>query len=387
MTDHQRFDGDDVERKLQRRVTEALVKNQELVPLTEAEVALAEARGVAFEGDLPDGLKHFAPRADVSPKNVVALETRRARNRSWVGYALSFGLGAAAAASVMWYAQREASSSRIVVAKEPLDPLQAKPVLPAGGHPGTIGPLATCPDSCCAGTDCAAAKSPLRECASLRRCIRCDAGATASRFRIRVGRLAPSETTRFLLDKSPGRALEICVRAGSSELFCTPAQANAPEEEAWASLPLVASPADLLAGLTVQVRWVGDTDPVAVWAKPVDSNPTVLCSGIAAKPTLPDGEPIGSLSIFLDDPYYVELGRAGSTQALLSATNQLKFSGVAPLLYQTTATGNERFAISLGPYDKLTAESLRWATLNQGGEAKIVLGFDYRGTAARPALP
>jgi hypothetical protein len=147
---------------------------------------------------------------------------------------------------------------------------------------------------------------------------------------------------------------------------------------------LVASPADLLAGLTVQVRWVGEADAMAIWSKPVDTNPTVLCNGIAVKPKLPDGELVGSVSIFLDDAYYVELGRAPRTQALLDATSQLKFAGGSPLLYETTAAANGRFAMSLGPFDRATADSVRWAVLHQGGDAKIVLGFDYRGTAARP---
>lgn len=77
-----------------------------------------------------------------------------------------------------------------------------------------------------------------------------------------------------------------------------------------------------------------------MWTKPIETNPTVLCNGIAIKPRLPDGELVGSLSIFLDDSYYVELGRASRTQALLEATSQLKFAGGYPLLYQTTATAN-----------------------------------------------
>lgn len=387
MTDSRQYDGDDNERKAERWVTDALVKHQELIPLTEAEVAEAEARGIAFVGELPDGLKTFTPRPEGGFENVVALAPRRKVRQAWIGYGLAAGLGAAAAAPLTWFVQRDASLVRTVAGREPLSPMQANPVLPAGSLHATIGPLTNCADSCCAGPDCAAAKATLQECPSQRRCIRCDEGAADSRFRIRIGRLAPSETTLFLLDKSPGRALEICVRVGSSNLVCTPAQANTAEDEAWASLPLVATPADLLAGLTVQLRWVGEVDAVAQWTKPVDSSPTVLCGGISAKPRLPDGEALGSLSVFLDDPFYVELGRAASTQALLNVTSHLKFDGLWPLLYQTAGSGSERFAVSLGPFDKRTAEALRWATLHQGSDAKIVLGFDYRGTAARPSQP
>lgn len=386
MTDSPKYDHD-AERRTEQWVAETLVKHQELIPLSSAEVAEAEARGVAFEGELPDSLKRYSPGAGDVPKNVVSLASHRASQRAWVGQGLAAILGAAAAVAVLWSWQRYQAETKTVVGREPHSPLQSNPVLPAGGQrtPVTTSPL--CSEACCAGSDCAAAKSPLKECASQRRCIHCDVGAADSRMRIRIGRLAPSETTQFLLDKSPGRALELCVRVASSELLCTPAQANTPQDEAWAALPLVASPADLLGGLTVQVRWVGESDAMAMWSKPIETNPTVLCNGIAIKPKLPDGELVGSLSIFLDDPYYVELGRAPRTQSLLDATSGLKFAGGSPFLYETTAAANERFAMSLGPFDRATADSVRWAVLHQGGDAKIVLGFDYRGTAARPPQP
>lgn len=386
MTDGPKFDPD-VERRTEQRVVEALVKHQELIPITSAEVAEAEAKGVAFEGALPDSLRRFLPSTGDVPKNVVALNSRRASRRAWLGHGLAAILGAAAAAAVMWSWQRYEAQTKMVVGREPLGPAQSNPVLPAAGLQTPIATSLACSEACCAGSNCATAKSPLKECASQRRCIHCNAGASDSRLRIRIGRLAPSETTQFLLDKSPGRALELCVRVASSDLLCTPAQANTPHDEAWAALPLVATPADLLGGLTVQVRWVGETDAMAIWSKPVETNPAVLCNGIAIKPKLPDGESIGSLSIFLDDSYYVELGRAARTQALLDATRQLKLAGGDPLLYETSAAGDGRFAMSLGPFDKATADAVRWAVLHQGGDAKIVLGFDYRGTAARPPQP
>lgn len=386
MTDSPKCDHD-AERRTEQCLVDALVKHQALIPLTSVEVAEAEAKGVAFEGELPDSLKRFLPSTGDVSKNVVALSSRRESRRAWIGHGLAAILGAAAAAALMWSWQKYEAQTKMVVGRDPLSSVQSNPALPAAGLQTPIAGALACSEACCAGSNCATAKASLRECASQRLCIHCNAGASDSRLRIRIGRLAPSETTQFLLDKSPGRALELCVRVASSELLCTPAQANAPHDEAWAALPLVASPADLLGGLTVQVRWVGETDAMAIWSKPVETNPAVLCNGIAIKPKLPDGELIGSLSVFLDDSYYVELGRAPRTQALLDATRQLKLAGAEPLLYETIAGGDDRFAMSLGPFNKATADSVRWAVLHQGGDAKIVLGFDYRGTAARPSQP
>jgi hypothetical protein len=200
---------------------------------------------------------------------------------------------------------------------------------------------------------------------------------------LRIGRLAPSATGKFLLDKSPGKALETCVRVASSPLSCVSAYAGSDDEEAWVSLPLTATSADLLAGITVQLRFVGDEDPMAEWRYPVESSVAVLCNGLAVKLKLPDGEIVGSLSMFLDDAYYVELGRGKLPSELTRRLSTLQFKGASPNLFETDAVESNRYALSIGPVDKATAEAAKWSVLRQGGDAKIVLGFDYRGRAPR----
>lgn len=385
MTDNPKHHRADADGEVERWVATALAKSHELIPLTEAEVAEAEAMGVPLEGELPEGVKRYSPRAR---DKVVRLTPERmvARSRAWVGHAVAGLLGAAAMAA-LWVWHQPEGTPPLRLAREPLGPTEAGPVLPAAGRQVTIGPLPACGESCCAGTDCAAAKTGLKTCASRRRCIRCDEGAEDARYRIRIGRLAPSDEMRQLLDKSPDRSFELCVRVATSKLVCTPAHANTVEDESWASLPLVASRGDLLAGLTVQVRSVGEAEVVAEWAMPIECNPLVLCNGIAVRPKLSDGNAAGSLSLFLDDAYFVELGRSASASELLNAIRQLPLSGVSPQVYETDAPGKEHYAIGLGPFDKHAAEILRWSALEHGTNAKLVLGFDYRGASTRPPQP
>lgn len=217
----------------------------------------------------------------------------------------------------------------------------------------------------------------------MRRCVSCVSDSPDGRFRLRIGRLAPSPTGKFLLEKSPGKSLELCVRVAASPLACIKAYAGADGDEAWVSLPLTATSADLLAGLTVYLRWSGEEEPMAEWSYPIEANAAVLCNGIAVKAKLPDGEPVGSLSIFLDDAYYVELGRARSVGELEQLVQSLRLGSTKPKVFETESQAGEHFVVTLGPMSKAAAESTRWAVMGQGGTAKLVLGFDYRGSAMR----
>jgi len=173
------------------------------------------------------------------------------------------------------------------------------------------------------------------------------------------------------------------VRIAGSPLHCTKAFATAENEEAWSLLPMTATANDLLAGVTVQLRWIGEGESMAEWSFPIQSNPTVLCNGISVKAKLPDGEPVGSLSMFLDDAYYVELGRSNSMRELGQRVLVHKFVGMGPQIYETESSGQGRFAVTVGPMSQTLAEATRWAVLARGADAKLVFGFDYRGNALR----
>ena len=386
MTEREPPDIDQHDEPLEDWVIDALVERQVLVPISESEVARAERDGLAFEGLLPDSLRGFAPRASLAQAplaTVVALHERRTltRKQAWLGHGLSAVAGAAAAAAALLVWKGHYHDKSLHLAQDH-NAIATFATVPAGGSvPTAIGPFAVCGTPCCAGTDCSEAKAALRQCASLRRCVSCASIASDERYRLRIGRMAPTSTGQFLLDKTPGKSLELCVRVASSPLACSKAFAGGDGEEAWVPLPLTATSADLLAGLTVQLRWVGEDDAMASWSYPIENNATVLCNGIAVKVKLPDGEVVGSLSMFLDDAYYVELGRGKSLIELGQRVAKLRFEDIRPQIYETAGSVNERFAVTIGPMGKAAAEAARYAAFVQGFEARVVNGFDYRGNA------
>jgi hypothetical protein len=176
--------------------------------------------------------------------------------------------------------------------------------------------------------------------------------------------------------------LEACFRVNavsSGNFSCIPAQARGDSDEAWAHLPIVASGADLLSGLVVQLRWRGEATAIGEWTSPIQSNTAVLCSGLSIKPKQPDGELLGTLSVFLDDTYYVEIGRGRETAGLMKLIHGYQFEGVVAKLFETEGGGDYRFVATLGPMSKVAAEQGRWQLLQHGAEAKVVVGLDYRG--------
>jgi hypothetical protein len=105
----------------------------------------------------------------------------------------------------------------------------------------------------------------------------------------------------------------------------------------------------------------------------------VLCNGLSIKVKQPDGEVLGMLSAFLDDTYFVELGRGSEPAKLAELARSYRFEGVVPKIFETSAKGDVHFALVLGPMGKSAAERARWAVLQRKGQAKIAIGADHMG--------
>lgn len=350
-------------REIDRALDDALGP---FVPTTEAEVARAEAELAAQPTPLPASLAEYRPRPKaLAPKRgaVVPLVTHGAM--ALLGAAAALALTLRRAPAPLPSAESGGSATTSAVAAT----TSAVPVI-------DLAPAAACGSACCGGRDCAAAPKDLRTCPSGRACIGCageDPGA--AQYRFKISGLAPSEAGKTALAAGP---LEVCARVASSDLVCGPAYVNRDGSDRWLELPLVASAGDTISGVTVLVRTPGAKQALAEWSQPVPATPAVLCKGLLVDPRTPEGAVFGYVSLFLIDSSWVEIGRAGSVATLRAELARFA-PGTRLSVFDTAQPGERRFALALGPYSSARAERVRWAVLEQGGQAVTVVGTDYRG--------
>ena len=373
------------EEALEALVADGFASRGELPPITEAEVERAERSGVEFEGELPPALREYAPAIerparDAGPPSsraapvasVRRLPTARA---SYLTHLLAAGIGAAAAAALFLAQGTRETPSTGIPSSEP--PVHAKDAAPEEKY--LIGPVRRC-EPCCAGAECKAAPPDARSCSSGRRCISCsNSELLSSRYRVRVGALAPTASAKALLDSANAKGFDICVRVGSSAFACGPAHALGDGDRQWTTLPLVPSAQDALSGVELELRFRGAQKALGRWLSPVPINATVLCKGLFVKPKSEAGDTLGVVSVFLDDAHFVELLRSDRVDELVSYRTRFQLSDVSPKIFETRGSGKERFALVLGPLDQPSAERLRWAVLEKGRSARIVEGIDHVG--------
>lgn len=378
---------------------EAFSARGELLPTTEAEVARAERDGVEFEGELPESLRSFSRRDRMAASvrasgdsalpgaglpRVVSLDEVRARRRGrWVGYA-SAGVLGAAAASVFWvWAGPGPRDVDVFPAGDP----SSTAAVSAAPSPLAIEAVRSCESPCCAGSSCARAEGPLKECSSGRTCVPCSLDhLRGSLYRLRVGSLALSPAGAERRDKERWGALELCVRVGSSDASCVAAHVGSGTDEVWSTLPTAVSAQDLVAGFELDVRRKGGTSPLATWKHAVVTNPTLLCRGLSVSPKPPGGEILGTLSVFFTDAHFVELARGETVPPLVDRARAISFADVSPEIYESTRQGSGRFALVVGPLDKVASERLRWKLLDANVPATVTIGGDYLGQP-RPVRP
>jgi hypothetical protein len=178
------------------------------------------------------------------------------------------------------------------------------------------------------------------------------------------------------------KGLQICAELQGKSLGCRSAVEEPGDLLDWSSLPVATTSGQLVGGLRVELRNAGSATtaaPLATWASAVTVTPDTLCRGLSARLTA-DALNIGRVSVFFDDPYYVELGRASTVSQLLTLKNRFRVTGENSIkVYETTSAGDEAFALVLGPTDRVGSERARWQLLDQNLNAPIVLGADFRG--------
>jgi hypothetical protein len=383
--DDRRAPGDD---DLDALVADAFALRGEIVPTTAAEVRAAEEGGVEFEGELPPALAALGEASHASPlpppsRAIASMDDRRrARERRlapfWT-HAGSFALGVAAAACALLFlrapgreaAHREPDAGPAGTAAASSAATPARVVIPA---------VSSCREACCAGSSCAAAQGELKACASGRTCVGCGEVAEAGAvYRVRIGSVSP---TRALEGKELS-ALDLCVRVGGSPWSCEPAHADPATRPQGRTLPTLASAPDIAAGIEIELRPRGEKLALGRWRDSVRLGRAALCRGVGALIANEKQEHLGSLSLFLDDAHYVELGRAADVEALRERRASIEFGDVIPEIVETTRAAGERYALTIGPLDKATAERLRWELLERSRAARVVLGEDYAG-AGKP---
>ncbi len=393
--------GGAADRRVDALVADELGRRGELVPTTVGEVLAAEREGVEYEGELPASLRELSgaaasppPRTGAASLRVVSLDgVRRERAQArakagWGGYAVAFVMGAAAAAAVLIATRpvgtpmapddSRAAGTPSAIPSAPSDPLESVIAIPA---------VSVCGTSCCAGSACADAKGELRKCASGRSCVDCEEGTGAgSAFRVRLGNLIPAQG----VDPANVARWDLCARVGGGTWTCEPATVDASMRPRGRVLPGAASTADLATAIELEVRPLGGKQVLGRWRDSLRVGPTVLCRGVGALLANESGgvkTDVGSLSIDLEATHWVELGRGADAGALRVARGKLAFADVVPVLVELGAPGEAgggpRFALAVGPLDAAVAERLRWALLENGHIASVVLGGDYRGEPQR----
>ena len=59
---------------------------------------------------------------------------------------------------------------------------------------------------------------------------------------------------------------------------------------------------------------------------------------------------------------------------------RLAFEDVTPFVIETEARDGRRYMLAAGPFDRATAERLRWALVERKVESSTVFGRDFVGT-------
>ncbi|MCA9630963.1 MAG: hypothetical protein KC766_25030 [Myxococcales bacterium] len=402
---------DELEREDAELLTElgaALGRSGELPPISEDEVRAFEAslesvelpeRLLAYQPPPADeGSTRNEPSADKSRRGALVdlEEARRGRTASerrqngWVSHLVALTLGAAAATALFMTTARDPRSGGLPSS----EPLQDQPdAAPDAGRRLVLVLPEACPAPCCAGSHCekldlrstppaAPGSEPgasLKTCSSGRTCVSCDPDADA-RYRVRAGGFIPTEKGKELIKGAKPGQLMLCFRGGASAEHCVDAHPSKDQDQSWRDLPLVIGGSDLIGGLAVEVRYRGAQRPLGTWQSPIKVNPTLLCSGLAVRVKDEEGQLIGSLSTFLMDTQYVELGRGASVAQLEELGQRFEFSGLEGMIYELAEPDpGQRFTLALGPFSEAQAEDLRWQVLRQGGSARLTIGAQHQG--------
>ena len=294
------------------------------------------------------------------------------RPMRWLSHGAAIALGAAATYALM--------AGRLAETDPPVAGVGSDPATASSAPaPKTKIALSDSCEACCAGSACASPKDGLQICSSGRSCVGCDIDKLkGSRYRLRIGAVAPAPLARDVLDKWPEGKAQICVRAGMSDEVCVDTLITEREGGRWTRLPMVVSAEDLAAKLFVRLRWKGVSGPKATaasWTMPVALTAKSLCHGYAVKLVNQDKDELfGALSLFIDDTHFVEVLRAPDIAALRTYHDTLELVGLKLTIHQAA----DGFVLAAGPFDLPTAEQVRWSLLRHVN-VSLTVGSDYIG--------
>lgn len=351
--------------ELDALVARSLVKREELIPTTTEEVLEA---GSEYEGDLPRSLERYQPRSQP-----IKVAPRRSEARSALPY-VGVLAAVAAAAAVMFFVTRgdeEIHGERVdAPSGEPTPTVPAAP-------PPVVVPHASCGAPCCGGAACQGAPSAVASCPTERTCIPCEGVDEADRqYRVRLGNVAPpaGQTAAAMGE------LDLCVSIGAtpgSPWVCEPAYLPAATRPRGRFLAKASSVDELVKGVSMELRPKGQNKVLAAWRSGIKVGASSLCKGLSVSLQNEQHEQLGTLSMFLERTYYVELARRADRAALDPIASSFAFGERTPR-FMTAASDvrAERHVLALGPFDKPEAEEL-WRQLQEGaGDAGAGLRVD-----------
>lgn len=381
---HEAANADQAELGLE--IVDALARKGLLIPETVDEVELAES-AEDTELPLPKRLASFEyhrSNAEARVSNVVPLRERPSptepmARRAWPNYLTGFALGAAAA-SVFWVMSRPTD-------KPPPAVGGATTELRGGEQPlalptYTVDVESSC-KACCAGSACVKPGQPdtgASTCASGRQCVSCSPSADKNAYKLRISAVGfTPEGRQWATNHGGPSSLQVCAEIQGKSLGCRSAVEEPGDLLEWSSLPVATTSGQLVGGLRVELRaGASPAAPLATWASAVTVTPDTLCRGLSARLTAGDVN-VGRVSVFFDDPYFVELGRANTVSQLLALEKRFQVNEGGLAVYETTSPGDRNFALVYGPTDRAVAERVHWQLLDQNLNAPVVLGDDFRG--------
>lgn len=382
-------------RELAEAVTSAMAAQGRLFPETPDEVAKLEQSLDIAEFPLPERLREFDDRfertsAEAPLTEVVHLEERRrsgirsASPRRWLRDVAWFALGAAAA-GVLWFTSTDTAEPEVAVSGVGSE---LKPSATTTAPSSTTLRLDSSCNDCCAGAECtnpSAVKDPdgTLSCASGRKCVSCNSDSEKNAYKLRISAIGFTPEGRLWAANYGGVGnLQVCAEIQGKSLGCRSAVEEPEDLLEWSSLPVATTSGQLVGGLRIHVRALNapvGQPPLAEWANAVTVKTDTLCRGLSARFNVGELN-IGRVSVFFDDPYFVEIRRAGTVGELLDLQRTFAITGNDALrVYETTSSADQMFALVYGPTDRPRAERVRWQLLDQNLNAPIVVGSDYRG--------
>jgi len=361
--------------ELDALVARSLVERGELIPTTVEEVLETRAD---YDGELPRALERYEPKPEPPEAQPVKAASRNGDALRVLSY---IGVGAAMAAAIAAFFVSRGDQQ---IQGEHLGTTRAGPAgtMPVASQSPVVIRKGSCEASCCGGGECASAETAYTSCPTERTCIPCAGLDQADRlYRVRLGNVASaSGQTAAALGQ-----LDLCVSVGStpgSPWVCEPAYLPAATRPRGRFLAKASSVDELVGGVSMELRPKGQNKVLAAWRSGIKVGVGSLCKGVSVNLQNEQHEQVGTLSMFLERTYYVELARRPDRAALDEVATAFAFDGRTPRFM--TVSSDVRgggHVLALGPFDKPEAEALlrelRGEPTALGAGFRIDNGDDY----------